>query len=530
MASSRTVASVLAASAMVLAACGTGDPGDSSGAGEPVIDGAIVTAVAGDPGNLDPHMTVLALTRYVATYLYDQLIFIDEEGEPRPWLAESWQQDADSVTFTLREGITCADGTPLTASDVAANLDFVADPENQSPLLGVWIQPGLTASADDDARTVVVTPGQPDPFLLQGAGMLPIVCASGLADRDSLAQAGAGTGMFRLTEALPDERYTFERRDDYAWGPDGAAASDPGTPKTVTIRVVPDEATTVNLFLAGELNLLSIAGPDRERLEAQDFDRYETRALFGEVLFNQEGGRPGADPAVRRALIQAVDWDEVGAVMTGGTGEPPTSLGVLEPRVCTTDTVAGSLPSHDPTAAAQALDDAGWVVDGDLRSRDGDPLSLTVIYGSEAGSQYAAGVELASQQWRDLGVDVELRAVTSVQLNDVLFGTGAWDAVVFSLNVAFPSQLVPFLSGATPPDGTNFAGIDNEQYAALTAEAMQQPGTEGCASWESAERSLMEAVDVTPVVDNLVPWYVDGVELRKNVGSPAPPTLRLFSQ
>lgn len=530
MAARQTAASVLAASALILAACGNGDPEDDTGAGEPVIDGAIMTAVAGDPGNLDPHMTVLALTRYVATYLYDQLIYVNEEGEPRPWLAESWQADADSVTFTLQDGVTCSDGSPLTASDVADNLNFVADPANESPLLGVWIQPGLTASADDDARTVVVTPGQPDPFLLQGAGTLPIVCASGLADRDSLAQAGAGTGMFRLTEALPDERYTFERRDDYAWGPDGAAASDPGTPKTVTIRVVPDEATAVNLFLAGELNLLSVTGPDQERLDAQGFDRYETRALFSEVIFNQADGRPGADPAVRRALIQAVDWDEVGAVMTGGRGEPPTGLAVLEPRVCTGNTVAGSRPSPDPTAAAQALDGAGWVVDGDLRSREGDPLTLTVIYGSEAGDQYAAGVELVSQQWRELGVEVELRAVTSVQLNEILFGTGAWDAVVFSINVAFPSQLTPFLSGATPPDGNNFAGIDNEQYEAQTAEAMPQPGAEGCASWEAAERSLMEAADVTPVVDNLVPWYVDGVELRRNAGSPAPPTLRMFTR
>lgn len=530
MSAQRTAASVLAVSAMVLAGCGNDDPDGGTGGGEPVIDGAIVTAVAGDPGNLDPHMTVLALTRYVATYLYDQLVYIDEQGEPRPWLAESWQEDEGSVTFTLREGITCADGSPLTASDVVANLEFVADPENQSPLLGVWIQPGLTAAADHDARTVVVTPGQPDPFLLHGTGMLPIVCASGLADRDSLAQAGAGTGMFRLTEAVPDERYSFERRDDYAWGPDGASASDPGTPKTVTIRVVTDEATAVNLFLAGELNLLSVAGPNQQRLEAEDFASYQTRALFGEVVFHQADGRPGADPAVRRALIQAVDWTEVGAVMTGGRGQPPTGLGVLEPRVCTTDTVTGSLPPPDPAAAAQALDDAGWGLDGDLRSRDGDPLALTVLYGSEAGDQYAAGVELVSQQWQELGVDVELRAVTSVQLNEVLFGTGAWDAVMLSLNVAFPSQLISFLSGATPPDGTNFASIDNEQYAALTAEAMGQPGGEGCASWEAADRSLMEAADVTPIVDNLVPYYVDGVELQRSGGNPAPPTLRLFDR
>src|SRR5690606_33075495 len=232
MASRRTAVSVLAASALVLTAC-SGDGSDGGGgAATPVEDGTLVTAVAGDPGNLDPHMTVLALTRYVGTYMYDQLILIDEEGELRPWLAESWQEEPGSVTFTLREGITCSDGSPLTASDVAANVDFVADPANQSPLLGLWVQPGVTTSADDAARTVTVTAGSPDPFLLQGLALLPIVCAAGMADRDSLAHSGNGTGMFTLEEAVPGERYTFQRRDDYAWGPDGASASDPGTPAT----------------------------------------------------------------------------------------------------------------------------------------------------------------------------------------------------------------------------------------------------------------------------------------------------------
>jgi peptide/nickel transport system substrate-binding protein len=525
----RSVVAVLVVATLTVAACGGSDP-DPTGDTEPLIDGALVTAVAGDPGNLDPHMTVLALTRYVGTYLYDQLIFIDEEGEVRPWLAESWLEDVGTVTFTLREGITCADGSPLTASDVAANFDFVSEPANQSPLLGVWVQPGLAASADDGARTVTLTAGAPDPFLLQGAGMLPIVCAGGLADRDSLARSGDGTGMFTLTEAISDERYVFERRDDYTWGPDGASASDPGTPRTVTIRVIQDESTAVNLFLAGELNMLTVPGPDQDRLAAEDYPRYDTRALYSEVIFNQADGRPGADPAVRQALVQAVDWDEVGTVMTGGKGEPPISLGILEPRVCDANTVAGNVPPHDPAAAAQTLDEAGWLADGDVRSRDGEPLTVTLLYVSEAGAQYAAGVELASQRWREIGVDVELRAATSVQLNEVLFGTGAWDAVVLSLNVAFPSQLIPFFSGPTPPNGTNFGAIDNQRYAELTTDAMQQPGAEGCAAWEDAERSLVSEADVTPVVDTVVPLFVDGVELRMNAGNPAPPTLRLFSR
>ena len=73
-----------------------------------------------------------------------------------PGLAESWEETPTSVTYTLKDGITCADGTPLTASTVADNFSFVADPANQSPLLGLYVPPGITAEADDAARTVTL--------------------------------------------------------------------------------------------------------------------------------------------------------------------------------------------------------------------------------------------------------------------------------------------------------------------------------------------------------------------------------------
>ena len=167
----------------------------------------------------------------------------------------------------------------MTASTVADNFSFVADPANQSPLLGVYVPPGITVEADDAARTVTLTSEQPVPFFLQntGAGLF-IVCAAGLADRSILAAGTDGTGPFVLEEAVANDHYTYRARDDYAWGPDGATSEVPGFPSEVVLRVVENESTAANLLLSGDVNAAAIGGPDRQRVESEGFFSVENRS------------------------------------------------------------------------------------------------------------------------------------------------------------------------------------------------------------------------------------------------------------
>src|SRR3546814_20034481 len=86
----------------------------------------------------------------------------------------------------------------------------------------------------------------PAPFLLQGLASLPMVCDAALTDRSVLADSTLGTGPYALTEAVPNDHYSFELREEYAWGPDGATVHEPGIPAPVNVRVVTDETTAAN--------------------------------------------------------------------------------------------------------------------------------------------------------------------------------------------------------------------------------------------------------------------------------------------
>lgn len=503
MTSKKWAVSLIGAAALALTACTSGaEPGSGSAGGE-LADGKTFTMTTGtDPGSLDPGMTVLSAARGVGRFLYGRLVDIADDGKVTGALAEKWDADTTKATFTLREGLTCGDGSELTATTVADNLNFAADPANKSPLLGLQVQPGTVAKADDQARTVTVTSGAPDAFLLYNLGSVPMVCADGLADRKLAAKGEAGTGMFELVEAVPNDRYRLALRKDY-WNADQT-----GLPVEVVIRVIPNETTAANLLLSGEVNAATIAGSERDRLESQDLYRSDQPVPAGQLYFNQSSGRPGAEESVRRALTQALDLEELRKVLTSGEGTAPTSLVSLAPNPCDVDTVTGKLPDHDTAAAEQALDTAGWAKGDDgVRVKDGKRLTLKMIYLTNYGETMAATAELVQQAWKELGVELELKGVDNPGLGDALFNTGDWDVSAGPVSPTLPSQLVPFYAGPMPPTGTNFAHVENEEYAAHVKKAASQSGTDGCDDWAAAETALLEAVDVVPYANTTLPTF-----------------------
>ncbi|MGZ3145089.1 ABC transporter substrate-binding protein [Lentzea chajnantorensis] len=501
----RTIA--LLAGITLVAGCGSG--GTSSGA--LAQGGTFTLSVGADPGTLDPALTVLSVARQVGRFLYGRLVEPTRSGEVVSGLAEKWDADVSKATFTLRSGVTCADGAPLTAADVAANINFVGDPQNKSPLAGLQVAPGTTATADEATRTVTVTSGAPDAFLLTNVGTLPIVCAKGMADRSLLAKGEQGTGMFTISEVVPNDHYTLTRRKDYAWGPGDWQQEQQGLPDKVVLRVIPNETTAVNLLLSGQLTAATVAGPDQERLLAQKVDHVDYATPLGMFAFNHAQGLPGSDPAVRRALLQALDLGQVGKVLTSGKGKPSQSFVTVEPRPCTGDNVSAHLPKFDKAAAENALKAAGW-------SKDTKPLTIRLMQPTILGPTLTATAELIQKAWQEIGVRVTIQPVDSAGLNQALFSTGAWDVSMAPITLGLPSQLVPFAAGPVPPQGVNFGAITNPEYAEQTKLAATKAGSAGCENWNRAESALVKNADLLPYFDAVVPTFVKGARFTMSDG------------
>lgn len=506
-----------------------GSSGGGSGAsgGKVVSGGTFTMSLASDPGNLDPQLSAASSVLQISAFAYDQLISIDSAGKLSSALATSWKASGTTARLTIRPGITCSDGTTFSAATAAANINFVGNPKNKSPLLGTYLPPGATATAK--GSTLMIKLAAPAPFVLQGLAVLPMVCKAGLANRSMLAHKSDGTGLFKLTQDVASDHLTFTKRSGYTWGAGGVTSTTAGLPGTVVVKFVSNETTAANLLLSGALNAASVIGPDTKRLQAANVFAAKEQTLLGEMWFNHAMKRPGADLAVRKALTQAVDLTQLAKVLSSNEGTPATTFAVAPPVACPGNSISAALPPHGLSKAAATLDAAGWKAgSGGVRSKDGKPLALTFIYDTALGSAGAAAAQLAAATWKQMGADVTMRAQSDTQIvQTTLGGSGNWDVAWLTLNVSNPDQLVPFLSGPSPTKGNNFGMINNPTYQAGIAKAGKLQGTKGCPDWLAAESALVKNADVIPFANKVISTFGKGAQFASGSTAVVPTTIRM---
>jgi peptide/nickel transport system substrate-binding protein len=522
---------LIAALAIAATGCGGGAPrgAGEGGSASYASNGTFTMAVSIDVASLNPYTSQLAVG--INPLAYDSLVNLGSDGSLVSGLAEKWSATPDSATFTLRRGVTCSDGSPLTASHVADVMAYVSEPNNAPAQYGlsVPIVP-YTATGDDAARTVTVTTEKPFGLLPNTIGLLPIVCPKGLKDPKTLTSASDGTGPYVITNAVSGQTYTYAVRRGYAWGPDGAATTAPGLPAKVVIRLIPSKTTQANLLLSGELNYGQVNEEDMGRLTGRGLENIEYPVAGTWLFFNQLQDRPGADRRVRQALVSALNFPEVIKVSTVGTGTAPTSLVALTPRPCRGDTVTGQPPKYDVAAAGTLLDQAGWVKGADgFRAKGGKALELTLPYAPDYAPLDQPTAEFLSQRWKAIGVKVKLTPVTAGAMQQVLFKTSNWDVYTGGSNVNLPSQLLSRFSGPVPPKGTNYAGIDNKEYKALADKALTMRLPDACAYWNQAEQAIIRNVDVTPIANRAQHVFLNRARLRLGrYAGPVPTSIRVL--
>jgi len=512
----KLLAALLAASAVALLVVGlaaaTG-PASSRAAAHAAAKGTVSIAITGDPGKLDPQQTPGANAQQVAEFSYDTLVHDLPGGKIVSGLATKWKVLSQTkVRFTLRSGITCSDGTKLTASTVKKNLDYIANKANGSPLINLYVPQDSTTVANNKKRTVTVTFPSADPFPIQGLGSVHMVCAKGMANRNSLLNGADGSGPYKLVSVSPGSKYSFVLRKGYKWGPNGRTSK--GMPAKVVLQVVTNETTAANELLTGQVNIATVTGPDRTRLQNKKLFKRVVAAEPGEIWFNEKKGHPTSSVTIRKGIVQALQVGQVGKVFTSGNGVPMKQLTLKSFTPCSGDSVTGNVPKHSLANAQKAL--------------SGHP-SLKLVYENDGGPGSPAAAALMQQELSAAGENnVTLDGTTGPNLLGILFGSGDWDVAIVPLGVSAPTQLVPFLSGATPANsGTNFAAINNLSYQSQVASALKTSGAKSCTHWLDAEKAIFRHADLVPTMWNTLPTFAKGVKFSLGDQGIAPATLRI---
>lgn len=498
-----------------------------SGKAQYVDGGTFSLAISSDPGDIDPYQSTEGTARQIYAFGYDTLLARSASGQPLPELAQSWTATPRKVTFTLRRGITCDDGSTLSATDVAKDLAYIKNPKTISPWLHFALPINYAVSADDASRTVTIRTVQNFGLLLQGAGELPIVCPQGLYNPDGIQHKFDGTGPYQITSYSTGVSYSMQVRPGYHWGPKGASTSAPGTPKNVNIQFVSSETTAANELLSGQLNAAQITGPDRNRLGS--LQHVNVPVIVGELNFNERSNRITADPAVRKALAEAINYKNVAKVGTAGKGSVANNLAVEQPALCP-GTTTDALPHRSLKAAKALLSADGWKVGhGGIRQKDGKALKINLIY-QVGAPQTESAVELLSQEWAPLGVQTVINGYTETEWTQILTVTSNYDIFYSGINLEFPFQYTDFFGGPIPTKGgDNFGDLRNGQFLKLSGQALGTLGTAGCNLWNNAQRALMSRVDVVPISTGDRPFYMYHATLQTSGLFAVPTSIRLLA-
>lgn len=248
--------------------------------------------------------------------LYDTLIDYVDGLNPEPQLATAWEiNDAqDSVTITLREGVTFHSGREMTAEDVAANLEVFADPELGNQAFGpMAVVDGWEVTGDYELVVDFVQPIAE----LQITDLLATWAIGDPEFFDAYDTEGNGTGPFQFGEWVPGESVVLEANEDY-WG-EGPFLDE------LNYRIFGDADSMNSALESGIVDL--VVAPD-----ALTADRLEQTGEFQVVtappgaIIDQWRINPLRPPfdnqEIRQAMNFATDRVSINEVINAGLGEP----------------------------------------------------------------------------------------------------------------------------------------------------------------------------------------------------------------
>ena len=439
-----TALAVVAATA--LAACGAGASNSEGTSGPAPAGGDTITvALTGEPTNLDFTTTAgAAIPQALMSNVYEGLVEIDQEGQIRPLLAESWEvsEDGTTYTFQLRPGATFSNGEAFTAEDVKFSIERVQSDAWVSSLKSQMdVVESVTVASDTEVEVHLARPSHAWLFAM-GTLVGAMFDPSGV---DDLANEAVGTGPFTVAEWRRGESITLAAREDY-WG-EGPDVD------TAVLRYFADAVATTNALRAGDVDVVyNMQAPELvETFEGDDAFQVLEGTSNGEIVLSMNNkAAPFDDVRVRRAVMHAIDrqavidtaWNGYGTMV--GAAVPPT-----DPYY---EDLNGVYP-YDPERARELLAEAGYA--------DGLDITFTV-----PTRPYATAVsEIVVSQLAEVGIDARIESAEfpAVWLDQVFTRHD------YQMSVVLAVEARDFLNIFNNPD--YYIGYDNTRIAPLATAA-----------------------------------------------------------
>ena len=498
----------LAASALVLSACGGSD--DDSGE----ATDAIISVNGSEPENpLIPTATNETGGGNPIQNLFAGLVSYNADGSTTNEVAESIESDDATLwTVTLNDGWTFTDGSPVTAESFVNAWNYGADPANAQlnayffyPIEGtndegntpegVSTISGLTV-VDDTTFTIKLKKPESDfPLRLGYSAYFPLPEAAFGPDGKITSEYGErpiGNGPYMLS----DSGWEHDVQISMVTNPDYDGARNPAN-GGLTFKFYADLDAAYTDLVGGDLDVLdNVPDSALATFESDDVQAFnEAGSVFQSFTIPESLPHfSGEEGKLRRqAISYAINREEVTDKIFDGTRTPAEDFTAPVLDGWTADVEGNEVLSFDETKAQEL-----WAEADAISPWTG---SFQIAYNTDGG--HKAWVDATTNQIKNaLGIDSsgapyatfdELRAKVNDKTITTAFRTG-WQA-------DYPSMLNYLGPLYGTGAGSNDGDYSNPEFDATIADAASTEGDDRYSLIEDAQAILFTDLPAIPL------WY-----------------------
>jgi peptide/nickel transport system substrate-binding protein len=456
----------------------------------PSYGGGLVEGEVGSPRFINPLLAISDADRDLAALTYAGLMGLSGDGSLVPVLAEGYTLSPDNktYTFTLREGATFSDGTPVAADDVVFTVLRAQNSALKSPKYADWAGVSVVAI---DSRTVRFTLAKPyAPFLdLTTLGILPSRLWRTISDEEfpfsTLQTIPVGAGPFKVVNVSRGnsgliESVSLIANKEYVLG------------RPYLDRILfKFYSRTEDLVTA--LDTGSIESAYDINYEGELSVPYAR--VFG-IFWNSNEKQVYARAEVRKALSLALNRDVIVEDVLGGYAT--AIMGPVPPGGSVQQT---KVPHNEnPTmAAANILKAAGWAYNGTSRiwenTKAKQTLEMITIRTSNV-PELKTVASAVKEDWEKLGIPVTIELYEPGDLSQNVIRPRKYEALLYGMVIGRDQDLYAFWDSQERND----PGLNIALYANKTVDALLEHAR-GAAS--GAERTA----DLQKIEDTIAAEY-----------------------
>ena len=300
------------------------------------------------PNSFDPAQSLNACDKVDQSLIYDTITQLSPTGQLEPGLAQSWNFTPGGYTLTLhlRPNVSFSDGAPVNADAVKAAILH----NKTSPLrTSLEVIKSITV---DDPLTLTLNLNSPTPADLLYAFNDLDGMVTDPADFNSLAKHPVGSGPYTLVSAN-NSQIVLKKNPNY-W--DASAYQ----PEEIEFVSVAEGPASVAALEAGSIDMTQFMPESLSTVRSDSSLGYAIQPSHEYLTIQFRLDTPPVNnPLVRQAINDAVNRQQINAIVLDGTGRVTDETFAPDQAVAYNPSVANEY-SYNPSKAKQLLAQAGY--------------------------------------------------------------------------------------------------------------------------------------------------------------------------